>query len=65
MKYQIEDIARIFHVQPHMIGHLEQATFSNIEQQSLKFVIYSFRPWCENVEQETNRKVLKSIAVFQ
>lgn len=39
------DIASIFHVPPHMIGDLERATFSNIEQQSLEFVTYTLRPW--------------------
>lgn len=30
-KFQINEIARIFRVPPHMIGDLEKSTFSNIE----------------------------------
>lgn len=40
-KFQIDEIARIFRVPPHMVGDLEKSTFSNIEQQSLEFVKYT------------------------
>lgn len=36
-KFQINEIARIFRVPPHMVGDLEKSSFSNIEQQSLEF----------------------------
>ncbi len=44
-KFQIDEIARIFRVPPHMIGHLEKSSFNNIEQQSLEFVKYTLDPW--------------------
>lgn len=44
-QFNISDIARIFRVPPHLIGDLTKATFSNIEQQSLDFVIYTMTPW--------------------
>lgn len=40
-KFQVEEIARLYRVPLHMIGDLEHATFSNIEQQSLEFVKYT------------------------
>ena len=49
-KFQIDEIARIFRVPPHMIGDLEHATFSNIEEQSLEFVTYSLQPWLARIE---------------
>ncbi len=49
-KFQISDIARIFRVPPHMIGDLDRATFSNIEQQSLEFVIHTMQPWTKRWE---------------
>lgn len=55
--FQIEEIARIFRVPPHMIGDLEHATFSNIEQQSLDFVIYSLTPWLVRWEQAISHKL--------
>lgn len=39
------EIARIWNVPPHKIKSLDNATFSNIEQQSLDFVIYTLQPW--------------------
>ncbi|BBE50817.1 Phage portal protein, HK97 [Ferriphaselus amnicola] len=49
-KFQITDIARLFRVPPHMIGDLDRATFSNIEQQSLEFVMHTMTPWAERWE---------------
>lgn len=50
-KFQIEEIARIFRVPPHLIGHLERATFANIEHQSLEFVQHTLLPWLRRWEQ--------------
>ncbi|SDR47151.1 phage portal protein [Paraburkholderia tuberum] len=44
-QFQVGDIARMFRVPPHLVGDLSKATFSNIEQQSLEFVIYTMTPW--------------------
>ena len=57
-KFQIEEIARIFRVPLHMIGDLEHATFSNIEQQSLEFVKFTLFPWAVRWEQSLNFKLL-------
>lgn len=59
-KFQVSDIARWFRVPPHMIGDLERATFSNIEHQSLDFVMHTLRPWLVRIEQEFNRKLFPS-----
>jgi HK97 family phage portal protein len=56
-KFQAAEIARIFRVPPHMIGDLDRATFSNIEQQSLEFVMYTLRPWLVRWEQAIARDV--------
>ena len=50
-KFQIDEIARIFRVPPHMVGDLEKSSFSNIEQQSLEFVKYTLAPWITRWEQ--------------
>ncbi|MCD8075154.1 MAG: phage portal protein [Lachnospiraceae bacterium] len=57
-KFQIDEIARIFRVPPHLIGDLEHSTFSNIEQQSLEFVTYSLQPWLVRWEQDIHRVLL-------
>ena len=59
-KFQVTDIARIFGVPPHMLGDLERATFSNIEQQGINFVTYSLNPWLVRLEQVLNRDLLNN-----
>lgn len=56
--FQISEIARIYRVPAHMIGQLDKATFSNIEQQSLEFVVYTLRPWITRLEQAMVRRLL-------
>ena len=57
-KFQINEIARIFRVPPHMVGDLEKSSFSNIEQQSLEFVKYTLDPWVVRWEQSIMRRLL-------
>ena len=57
-KFQINEIARIFRVPPHMVGDLEKSSFSNIEQQSLEFVKYTLDPWVVRWEQNLQRILL-------
>lgn len=56
-RFQIAEIARIYRIPLHMLADLERATFSNIEQQSLEFVIYTLMPWLEMWEQAANRSL--------
>ena len=57
-KFQIDEIARIFRVPPHMVGDLEKSSFSNIEQQSLEFVKYTLDPWIVRWEQSLQQSLL-------
>lgn len=57
-KFQINEIARIFRIPPHMIGDLEKSSFSNIEQQSLEFVKYTLDPWVVRWEQALQKTLL-------
>lgn len=59
-KFQRSEIAGLFRVPPHMVGDLERATFSNIEEQSLQFVVYSLMPWLTRIEQSMNRNLLNA-----
>lgn len=60
-KFQINEIARIFRVPPHMVGDLEKSSFSNIEQQSLEFVKYTLDPWVIRWEQSLSRTLFTEI----
>ena len=59
-KFQINEIARIFRIPPHMIGDLEKSSFSNIEQQSLEYVKYTLDPWVIRWEQSLQRALLST-----
>lgn len=54
-KFQLNEIARIFRIPPHMVGDLDKSSFSNIEQQSLEFVMYTLDPWVIRWEQAIQR----------
>lgn len=57
-KFQVEEVARLYNVPLHMIGDLDHATFSNIEQMSLNYVIYSLRPHLVRIERATIAQLL-------
>ncbi len=57
-KFQINEIARIFRVPPHMIGDLDRSTFSNIENMSREFVTYTLDPWIGRLEASMHRSLL-------
>ena len=57
-KFSRSQIAAIFKVPAHMINDLERATFSNIEEMSLEFVIYTLTPWLVRWEQALSRDLL-------
>ena len=59
-KFQINEIARIFRVPPHMVGDLDKSSFSNIEQQSLEFVKYTLDPWVVRWEQSLFRSLFSA-----
>ena len=57
-KFQLDEIARLYRIPPHMVGDLDKSSFSNIEQQSLEFVMYTLDPWVIRWEQSLQRSLL-------
>ena len=57
-KWSVEQVARVFNIPPHMLHHLERATFNNIEEMGLNFVTYSLRPWLVRWEQQIKMQLL-------
>ncbi|MFY0619315.1 phage portal protein [Shimia sp.] len=49
------DLTRIWRVPPHKVGIMDRATFSNIEHQSIEFVIDTLRPILELIERSVNK----------
>lgn len=56
--FQIRDMARWFGLPPHKLMELSDATFSNIESQSLEVLIDHLRPWARRWENALNNQLL-------
>lgn len=57
-KFQKSEISAMFNIPPHLIGDLEKATFSNIEQQSIEFEKFTIRPLVTKIEAALNASLL-------
>ena len=57
-QFGVNEICRIFRVPPHMVQDLEHATFSNIEHQSIDFVMHTLMPWLVRFEQAIMKDLL-------
>lgn len=51
-------LARLWRMPPHKVGLLDKATFSNIEQQALEFVIDTLLPWLRLVEESVRQNLI-------
>ena len=60
-KFQRSVIAGAFGIPPHMIGDLERATFSNIEELDIDFVRHALRPHLTCIEQAVDRDLLGDV----
>jgi HK97 family phage portal protein len=56
--FQLNEICRIFRVPPHLVADLTRSTFSNIEHQSIDFVVHTITPWLVRWEQAIKRSCL-------
>ncbi len=59
-----QEICRFFGVPPHKVGILENATFSNIEQQQIQAVQDKFLPMCVRWEQAFSGALLSGDELF-
>jgi HK97 family phage portal protein len=59
-KFQITEIARLYHVPPHMIADVEKSTSwgTGIEEQNIGFITHTMRPWFVLWEEEIGRVLL-------
>ena len=62
-KFQVEEIARAFGVQPFMIGHVEKTTSwgTGIEAMGAGFVRYTLRDHLNAFQNEINRKFFRTV----
>lgn len=57
-QFEIPEIARFWRMPLHKIGDLTRATFSNIEHQSIEYVVDTLSPWLIRWEQSLNASLL-------
>ena len=58
LKEMAVKVCRLWNFPPHMAGILDKATFSNIEQQSIEYVVYCIAVWISALEQAFQRDLL-------
>ena len=56
--FQVQDIARFYGIPVHMVNELSRATFSNIEEQSIEFVVYTLQPWFVRIATSMTLQIL-------
>lgn len=61
-RFLVEDIARVFRVQPIMLGQADKAaTYASAEQMFRAHVIHTLMPWAKRIEAALNRDVLGNV----
>lgn len=65
-RFQIDEVARIFGVPPHMLGETQKSTSwgTGIEEQNIGFVTYTLRPWLTRFEQRLTKHLLRPDTVY-
>lgn len=58
--FSVEEVARLFGVPPHMIGHTEKSTSwgTGLEQQTLGFIQFTLRKRLKRIEQAITKQLL-------
>ena len=56
-QYQRSEICAVFNVPQHMVAAAEKQGKSNVEQNSIEFVLYCLTPWITAFEKEFGRKL--------
>lgn len=59
-KFQVDDVARVYGIPPHLVGSVEKSTSwgSGIEQQNIGLVVYTLRQWTTRIEQRVTKELL-------
>ena len=60
LKLSSIDIARIYKIPLHMLNMLEAATYNNVENLQIQFVVFCLLPWLRRHEQAMMRDLLQS-----
>ena len=58
-KFNVEDIARFFCINPILIGGEGKASYNSLEMLQQAFLVHTLQPYITMIENEMNRKLLK------
>jgi HK97 family phage portal protein len=64
-KFQINEVARWLTMPPHKLGDLENAHFTNIEEQEIQYYVGTVSGWLKMWEQELSRKLISPLEYSQ
>jgi HK97 family phage portal protein len=57
-RFSVEEIARMFRIQPHMISDLQRATFNNVEELTRSHAKFTLVPWAVRWQQAINARLI-------
>jgi HK97 family phage portal protein len=57
-RFSVEEVARIFGIPLHMVGHLERMTFATTEQMAIQYVTACIEPLCKRIESELTHRLI-------
>jgi HK97 family phage portal protein len=57
-QFSVEDICRWYRIPPHKLQHLLRATFDNIAEQNIEYVVDTLQAWLKRWEAEIWRKLI-------
>lgn len=64
LKLNLEDIARIYRVPLHILGHLDKMSFNNVEQLHISFATHTIRPIAVRIEKRVNHDLINQRRFF-
>lgn len=64
-KFQINEVSRWLTMPPHKLGDLENAHFTNIEEQEIQYYVGTVSGWLKMAEQELQRKCIRPLEYAQ
>ena len=57
--HSVQEVCRLMRVPPHMVADLTKSAFTNIEAQSLDFVMYTMLPYIKRWENTANQRLFR------
>lgn len=63
-EFNLTEIARLFNINPILLGDLSHTSYSDIEQANIEFISHTLMPIIEIIQNELNTKLVKAKNVY-